>query len=855
VSENRSNTAWCRLCGTALESDGAFCSPACREIHDVYGDGPPSDSTGARPTPIPTGSDHDEVTDPNRGATKGAATGTGSEEADRPIDEPGEEQASNPADETDDESDQPPPEPLQTFFRVDGMHSATCESFLEATATQTEGVVDAAASYVTETVRVDHIPTQVSKTELRDRLSRVGYTAYLREEATGDGSDGGTRRAREMTGLRKRRTDDMLEFRYIIGVVFGVFLLLPYATLLYPIYLAEYIDSPLLALYSDDFETQNALIYLQIFIVMTALIIYATGKPLIRSTYVSLRRREPTTGILALVTVTGAYLYSTIGVVVGHSDIYFDLAIVVTALVMGGIFHEATVKRRALNRLTDLTISQVDNARRLNDDGTTETVPVGDLEAGDRVLVQQGERIPVDGTLHNSSCTVDEAVITGESLPRAKGDGDTVVGGSVVTTDAAVLTVGAETKSSIDQLMRAVWSLQSTDHGAQRRADELATKLLPVVGAAVVLSAVGGLLFGLPLESIALLVCGTAMVTSPWALGFATRLSVAESIQQAMDAGIVVFDETVFERLRAIDTVVFDKTGTLTSGSMTVLDVSAPEDLLATAGVLERRGSHPAANAIAAAFAPDGDQQPLELEGFQSHTTGVEGMVDGNTVLAGHPDLFGEQGWELPDEVVSRVSDARSAGHLPVVVGREGVAEGVIVVGDEPRADWEETVSGFSARELVVLTGDDQAAADVFERHPAIDHVFTGVSPAGKAATIRRLTADRQVAMVGDGTNDAPALAEADLGISLGSGTALASDAADIAIIDETLGAVERAFSLASATQARLERTLKLALSYNAIVIPIALLGALNPLAAIVAVGICTLLIIWNVSRPYQSST
>ncbi len=869
MSEHRSEDDRCLLCGTALpdsesSSNGQFCSAGCREIHDVYGSPTDHSQAGDQPAPftVKTGPEQPlEEQGGEHGDADSSQREPNTDDGEQPSTDTDESNASSDSSEDDTEEE---PTLVRTFFRVDGMHSATCESFLEATAESQAGVVDAAGSYITETVRVDHDQAVIAKQALRDKLSRVGYTAYLREEATaGEAGTGGTRRAREMTGLRKRRSDDMLEFRYIIGVVFGLFLMLPYATLLYPIYLAELVDSPLLALYADDFETQNALIYLQIFIVMTALIIYATGKPLLRSTYVSLRRRQPTTGVLALVTAAGAYLYSTVAVVTGHSDIYFDLAIAVTALVMAAIFYEATVKRRALNRLTDLTISQVDEARRLEPDGTTEMVGVSELEAGDRVLVQQGERIPVDGRLVDSTCTVDEAVITGESLPRSKVDGDAVVGGSVVTTDAAVVEVGTETTSSIDQLMRTVWNLQSADHGAQRRADELAAKALPVVGGAVGLAVIVGLLSGFALTSVLLLALGTAMVVSPWALGFATRLSVAASIEEALEAGIVVFDETVFERLRAIDTVVFDKTGTLTTGSMTVLEADAPEALLSAAGTLEQRAAHPAGEAIAAAFAagsedeaqadsggprPSASTSTLEVEEFHSHTTGVEGVVDGQQVLAGHPKLFGEQGWTLEAEIDNRVQAARDEGHLPVVVGRDGVAEGVIVVGDEPRTDWEETVDGFRDLEVVVLTGDDQAATDLFERHPAVDHVFAGISPAGKVATIRRLTADRQVAMVGDGTNDAPALAEADLGISLGSGTALASDAADLAIVNETLGAVGRAFGLAEGTQTRLERTLMLSLSYNVLVIPAALLGLLNPLIAIVAVGICCLLVVWNVS-------
>ena len=220
-------------------------------------------------------------------------------------------------------------------------------------------------------------------------------------------------------------------------------------------------------------------------------------------------------------------------------------------------------------------------------------------------------------------------------------------------------------------------------------------------------------------------------------------------------------------------------------------------------------------------------------------------------MLVGHPDLFRDRDWTLDDGLAGRLEEVREAGQLPVVVGRNGAAEGVVIVGDEPREAWAETITALddAGIDVVVLTGDDGTAADVFESHPGVDHVFAGVSPAGKTAAVRRMKADNQVAMVGDGTNDAPALAAADLGISLGSGTALAADAADVAIVDDELGAVDQAFALARAARERLRQNLGLAFVYNAIAIPPAVLGLVNPLATTVAVVVGTSLIAANAER------
>jgi len=536
----------CRLCGSPLsETVGEsavsdFCSTGCRDVAAEFGAG-----------------------DGDSGTDSGDMTDGGTDDTDR--------------DET-----------VRTFFRVDGMHSATCEAFLEAVAEDQAGVSDAEASYVTETVRVDYDPERVSTDALEDALSTVGYTAYLREDATADDETGGTRRSREMSGLRKRRADDMLEMRYVVGVVFGSFLLLPFLAVLYPMFLTDFTDWGALSQFDDAFTGFSGPMYMPLFLVMTAAILYLTGGPLLRGAYVSLKLRRPTTDLLAALTICSAYVYSVAVSGLGRNDLYFDLTIVVASIVMGATYYEATVKRRATDRLTDLTVSQVDTARLYASDGSTTELPSPTSSPAIGCSSARGG-VPVDGTLAEGECAVDEAVVTGESLPVTKREGDDVVGGSVVTTDAAVVDIGERTTSSIDRLTRIVWNVQSADHGVTRRGDELAATVVPIVLAAAVVVGAGSLVSGASGLSVALAALMTLMVASPWALGFATSYSVASSLEAALERGIVVFDETIFERLRAIDVVVFDKTGTLTTGEMSVLEADAPDDLLAAAAALEQR--------------------------------------------------------------------------------------------------------------------------------------------------------------------------------------------------------------------------------------------------------------------------
>jgi heavy metal translocating P-type ATPase len=810
----------CTLCGDGAtagvvdDSGRAFCCPGCRDVHSALG-----------------------------GADNGVAEGT-----ERPS---GHEAAVG----------EPDGDAERTFLRVDGMHSVTCEAFLEGIARRQEGVVAASASYVSETVRIDHSPAAVSVSDLAESLSRAGYTAYPREEeiADTDASVAGPRRSPRLN--QERGLGTMLGFRYAAGVLFGTFLLLPYVALLYPAHLAELVDWEFLSLYEQavTFTGDGGFGALRLFMVVSGIVLLFTGLPVLRGAYVSLRTGRPDTNLLVAVTVVAAYLYSVVAGLSGRTDVLFDLTVVAAAAVVAAVFYESLAKQRAMDRLTELTVAQVDEAR-LYVEGATTTVPVESLSAGDSVLVREGERIPVDGVLEQGPCTVDEAVVTGESLPVVKTAGEEVIGGAVVTDGAAVVAVEEGATSSIDRLVTSVWELQSGTHGVQRRVNRLIARVLPAVGvvavfvAAVALVAVG---------PVAAVLAGLAVlvVACPWMLGLATPLSVATSIEAALERGVVVFDETVFERLRGVDVVVFDKTGTLTTGEMEVIEADAPAALLAAAARLERRVSHPAANAIVSAFGPgdsvadggvtderDGTAHPGdgsaagkrgEVESFVSYGDGVGGTVDGTEVLVGHPDRFAEEGWTVGEDIESRVEKARDAGRLPVVVGHSGRAQGVVVVGDEPREGWDSALTGLGERgiDVVVLTGDDERATEFFREHPHVTHVFAGVPPAGKTATIARLQADNRVTMVGDGTNDAPALAKADLGVSLGSGTALASDAADLVVVDDDLSTVGTAFDLAFAARQRLTRNTRLALLYNAVTVPLALLGSLNPLLVMGAVA------------------
>ncbi|AGB17697.1 heavy metal translocating P-type ATPase [Halovivax ruber XH-70] len=807
-----------------------------------------------------------------------------------------------------DEPTEAPPGTERAFFQIEGMHCSTCEVFIEGTGAEADGVADVAASYVSETVRVDYDPDETDPDAVAEDLTGLGYTAYHRENA-----------------LAKRRAEDQNEIRLIVGVLFGMVVMMQYLLLVYPLHVNLFYPERTHEFLVEMVTSSASVPFFIVLFALTSIVLFVTGGPILRGAYVSLKTRNPNMDLLVALAATAAYVYSTLAVLVGEpTEIYYDVTVAIVLVVTVGGYYEGTIKQRATEALADLSAAQVDTAERYEADGSTTTVDVSVLTDGDRFLVRGGERIPVDGVVAEGDGAVDEAVITGESLPVSKEPGDRVVGGSILAEGSLVVGVDGEPTSSVDRIADLVWDLQSARGGIQGLADRLATIFVPVVVTLALVVTAGYLVLGAPVSNALLVGLTVLIVSCPCALGLATPLAVASSIREALERGIVVFDETVFERIRDVDVVVFDKTGTLTTGEMEVLDASGSDTLLERAGILEQRSAHPVAGAIANAFGPDaagaegGDQSspgspsnassdpatdggvpagesarvaaadgqqsdealtepaadapanaddapadattddestdlPADdrLSDFESYATGVGGTVDGEVVLVGHPGLFAERGWTVPDELADRAESERTAGRLPILVGRDGTAAGIVVVGDEPRDGWDETVTDLADRgvEVVVLTGDEEAAATRFREHDGVAEVFAGVPPEGKAETVRRLRARGKTAMVGDGTNDAPALASADLGIALGGGTALAADAADVAIVDDDLSSLSTVFAIANAARRRVRQNIGWAFVYNAIAIPLAVSTLINPLFAAVAMGTSSLLVVTNSSR------
>ena len=765
-----------------------------------------------------------------------------------------------------------PEDASEAYLAVDGMHCTTCEAFLGLRGDDVDGVHVLEANYALETARVVYDSETISKSELPDALSSHGYTVRFRE--TGDGgSDSGAR-------ARRRNTVQ----RLLVGGFFSMLVMPWYVFYLYPSYVG--VEGGILAV---DTTTPLTLYLPLVFIgLFTSVVLFYTGDPVLRGAWVSLRARQPNMDLLVAVAAVSAYGYSTVALATGSTHLYYDVSVAVIMVVTLGRYYEDRVRSRASDALSTVTAARTAEATKLTDEGRA-VVPVEELSPDDRLVVAPGERVPVDGVVVDGVADVDESVLTGESLPVTKQPDDTVVGGSVVEDHALVVAVD-DTESTADRIATALWEIQSHAPAAQRFADALATVFVPLVLAVGTAVALRQLLAGGSVAAAMLAGLTVLVVSCPCAMGLATPLAVSGGLRDALQRGIVVTNESVFEVAPEADTLVFDKTGTLTAGEMRVVDVTGDEGTLRAAAAVERLASHPVADAIleaAVAGDPSADPAPGVPDGgsvrrrpdaaatdsggdpgsepdldrtldtdlpdaseFTRHPgEGISATVGSRRVVAGTPELIADRVGVIPERLAARIEAIERRGGLPIVVGWDGRARGVIEVADEERAGWEAALGTFADREIVILTGDAEAGVERFREHPAVDTVFTGVPPDGKVETVRRLAATGTTVMVGDGTNDAPALAAADLGIAMGDGTARAIDAADVVVDSGDLTAVEDVFGLAGGTRRRIRENILWAFLYNAIAVPLAVLGVINPLFAAVAMMTSSLIVVTNSRR------
>jgi Cu+-exporting ATPase len=538
----------------------------------------------------------------------------------------------------------------------------------------------------------------------------------------------------------------------------------------------------------------------------------------------------------------------------GGDDIYLEVASAVTAFLLAGRYAEARAKRRsgaALRALLGLGAKDVAVLR----DGREIRVPVGQLAVGDRFVVRPGEKIATDGEVVEGSSAVDTSLVTGESVPVEVRPGDSVVGATVNAGGRLVVRatrVGADTQ--LAQMARLVEQAQNGKAQVQRLADRVSAVFVPTVLVLAVVTfgswlAADGSTHAAFTAAVAVLI-----IACPCALGLATPTALMVGTGRGAQLGIVIKGPEVLESTRLVDTVVLDKTGTVTTGRMTLHDVVAddPAEALRLAGALESASEHPVAAAIVAAARAKFDALPV-VEQFESLPgLGVTGVVEGRAVVVGRRALLEDRALRPSEASSAAIAAAEAAGRTAVLVAWDDAIRGVLVVGDTVKPTSAAAVSALRGLGLhpVLLTGDNRRAAAAIAAQVGIDDVVAELLPSGKVDEIRRLQAGgRVVAMVGDGVNDAAALATADLGVALGSGTDVAIEASDLTLVRNDLRAAVDAIRLSRATLRTIKGNLFWAFAYNVAALPLAAVGLLNPLIAGAAMAFSSVFVVTNSLR------
>ncbi|MGY1781763.1 heavy metal translocating P-type ATPase [Geodermatophilus sp. SYSU D01036] len=724
--------------------------------------------------------------------------------------------------------------PTQIELSIGGMTCASCAARIEKKLNRLDGVT-ATVNYATEKARVT-FGDGVAPEDLVATVERAGYTAALpappREDAPESDPD---------AGLRQR--------------------LLVSAALSLPVVLLGMVP----ALQFEYWQWAS--------LTLAAPVVVWGGWPFHRAAWTNLRHGAATMDTLVSLGTLAAFGWSLYALFLGTAgepgmthpfslavtrgdgsgDVYLEAAAGVTTFLLAGRYAEARAKRRAGSALRALLEMGAREASVLRG-GAEVRVPVEQLRPGDLFVVRPGERVATDGEVVEGSSAVDASMLTGESVPVEVGPGDAVVGATVNAGGRLVVRatrVGADTQ--LAQMARLVEEAQNGKAQVQRLADRVSGVFVPVV-LALALATLGfwigtgaGVAGAFP-AAVAVLI-----IACPCALGLATPTALMVGTGRGAQLGILVRGPEVLESTRRVDTVVLDKTGTVTTGRMSLAGVvaAAGEDaaeVLRRAGALEDASEHPIAAAVASAARERAGALPA-VTGFRSEAgLGVRGTVEGVPVVVGRPALVGA----LPPELAAAVADADAAGRTAVAVGWDGAARGVLVVADTVKPTSAAAVRQFRALGLrpVLLTGDSAAAARAVAAEVGIDDVVAEVLPQDKVDAVRRLQAEgRTVAMVGDGVNDAAALAQADLGLAMGTGTDVAIQASDLTLVRGDLRAAADAVRLARRTLAVIKGNLFWAFAYNVAALPLAMAGLLNPMIAGAAMAFSSVFVVTNSLR------
>lgn len=724
-------------------------------------------------------------------------------------------------------------------LEIGGMTCASCAMRVEKKLNKLDGV-SASVNYATEKAHVT-VPVGFDTATLIAEVEKSGYRAALpSREPDADAADDPELRA--------------LRVRVLVSALLSV-----------PVIAMSMIP----ALQFDYWQW--------VALALTTPVVVWAGFPFHRAAWINLRHGAATMDTLVSMGTLAAYAWSIYALVFGGAgepgmrhpftftlspathtaSIYLEVAAGVTTFLLAGRYFEKRSKRQAgaaLRALLELGAKEVSRLR----DGVETKIPVNELAAGDEFVVRPGEKFAADGVVTAGASAVDASMLTGESIPVDVGVGDAVAGATVNAGGRLVVRatrVGSDTQ--LAQMARLVEQAQSGKAEVQRLADRISGIFVPIVIGIAALTLAAWLILGGGTTAAFTAAVAVLVIACPCALGLATPTALLVGTGRGAQLGIVIKGPETLEATHTVDTVVLDKTGTVTSGRMSLSGVITEAgvdrgDLLRYAGAVEDASEHPIGQAIAAAATREVGVLPT-VEGFANlEGRGVQGVVEGAAVIVGRASLLADWSLRLSPELVSAQASAEAEGKTVVAVAWDGAARGILIVADTVKPTSREAVAALKAQGLrpILLTGDNAATARQIGAEVGIDEVIAEVLPSEKVATVRALQErGRVVAMVGDGVNDAPALAQADLGIAMGTGTDAAIEASDITLVRGDLRSAVDAIRLSRRTLRTIKTNLFWAFAYNVAAIPVAALGLLNPMLAGAAMALSSVFVVGNSLR------
>jgi len=726
----------------------------------------------------------------------------------------------------------------QLTLPIEGMHCASCVARVEKALKNVPGVVDASVNFALEKASVRYTPGQATPEQLVEAVRKVGYD--VREEPTRGAPEPG------VDHLHHEERESVLRRRVMLSALLtaGIFFLM----------------------YAEVFGLSLGIpmeIALLLQAILASPVQFWGGWQFYRGTWAAAKQKTTDMNTLIAVGTSAAYFYSLAALLVGKSEVYFDTAAAIITLILLGRFLEARAKGRASAAIQKLLGLQPKTARVLRD-GREQDIPVEEVRVGDVLLVRPGEKIPVDGVVLEGRSSVDESMITGESIPVEKNPGAEIIGATLNKTGAFQMRatkVGKET--ALAQIIKLVEEAQASKSPIAKLVDVVASYFVPAVILTALIAFLGWSLWaGDPLRGLISAVA-VLIVACPCALGLATPTSILVGTGKGAESGIFIRSGEALEIARKLTTVVLDKTGTLTRGEPRVTDIVTLDgisevDVLTLAASVERGSEHPLAEALVKEAHARGMKlvNPKEFSAVPGH--GVRARLERNgraqEILLGNEKLMRDERVSL-DRISSHAERLSAEGKTPMFLAVDGQAVGVIAVADTLKAESPDAVKTLQKMglDVVMITGDNRRTAQAIARQVGITHVRAEILPEGKVREVQRLQEQGQiVAMVGDGINDAPALAQADVGIAIGTGTDVAIEAADITLVGGDLRGVVTAIALSRATIRNIQQNLFWAFLYNVVLIPLAAFGMLNPILAAAAMGLSSVSVVSNALRLRQ---